>query len=139
MAKDFELEAKVFKAFCDPNRLKILDILKTGEHCACKLLEILDVSQSTLSHHMKILTDAKIVNIRKDGKWSHYSLSSDGIEKVIEYFKKLSSINYSLFYKATIIVAKIKIYKSIYIDTRRNYGRNLVVFPKSNFRNALAK
>ena len=50
MTKDFEQEAKVFKAFCDPNRLKILDILKTGEHCACKLLEILDVSQSTLSH-----------------------------------------------------------------------------------------
>ena len=84
MTKDFKQEAKVFKAFCDPNRLKILDILKTGEHCACKLLEILDVSQSTLSHHMKILT---VVNVRKDGKWSHYSLSNDGIEKVIEYLK----------------------------------------------------
>ena len=87
MGKDFEQEAKVFKAFCDSNRLKILDILKDGEHCACKLLEILDVSQSTLSHHMKILTDAKVVNVRKDGKWSHYSLSSDGIEKVIQYLK----------------------------------------------------
>lgn len=87
MTKDFEQEAKVFKAFCDPNRLKILDILKTGEHCACKFLEILDVSQSTLSHHMKILTDTKVVNVRKDGKWSHYSLSNDGIEKVIEYLK----------------------------------------------------
>ena len=70
MTKDFEQEAKVFKAFCDPNRL-----------------EILDVSQSTLSHHMKILTDAKVVNVRKDGKWSHYSLSSNGIKKIIEYLK----------------------------------------------------
>lgn len=87
MGKDFDQEAKVFKAFCDSNRLKILDILKDGEHCACKLLEILDVSQSTLSHHMKILTDAKVVNVRKDGKWSHYSLSSAGIEKVIQYLK----------------------------------------------------
>ena len=87
MGKDFDQEAKVFKAFCDPNRLKILDILKDGEHSSCKLLEILDVSQSTLSHHMKILTDAKVVNVRKDGKWSHYSLSSDGIEKVIQYLK----------------------------------------------------
>lgn len=85
MDKDYEQEAKVFKAFCDPNRLKILNILKDGEHCACKLLEILDVSQSTLSHHMKILTDARVVNVRKDGKWSHYSLSGDGIEKVIQY------------------------------------------------------
>ena len=59
MEKDYERDSKIFKAFCDPNRLKILDILKSGEHCACKLLEILDVSQSTLSHHMKILTDSK--------------------------------------------------------------------------------
>lgn len=87
MDKDYEQESKVFKAFCDPNRLKILNILKDGEHCACKLLEILDVSQSTLSHHMKILTDARVVNVRKDGKWSHYSLSGDGIEKVIQYLK----------------------------------------------------
>lgn len=87
MDKDYEQEAKVFKAFCDPNRLNILNILKDGEHCACKLLEILDVSQSTLSHHMKILTDARVVNVRKDGKWSHYSLSGDGIEKVIQYLK----------------------------------------------------
>ena len=87
MDKDYEQEAKVFKAFCDPNRLKILNILKDGEHCACKLLEILDLSQSTLSHHMKILTDARVVNVRKDGKWSHYSLSGDGIEKVIQYLK----------------------------------------------------
>lgn len=87
MDKDYEQEAKVFKAFCDPNRLKILNILKDGEHCACKLLEILDVSQSTLSHHMKILTDARVVNVRKDGKWSHYSLSGNGIEKVIQYLK----------------------------------------------------
>lgn len=87
MDKDYEQEAKVFKAFCDPNRLKILNILKDGEHCACKLLEILDVSQSTLSHHMKILTDARVVNVRKDGKWSHYSLSGDGIEKVFQYLK----------------------------------------------------
>lgn len=87
--KQFNQDAKVFKAFCDPNRLRILDILKSGEHCACKLLDILDVSQSTLSHHMKLLTDAKIVNVRKDGKWSHYSLSKDGIQFAIEYLQQL--------------------------------------------------
>ena len=47
LEKHYEEEAKIFKAFCDPNRLKILDILKLGEHCACKLLDILEVSQST--------------------------------------------------------------------------------------------
>ena len=89
MDKDYERDSKIFKAFCDPNRLKILDILKSGEHCACKLLEILDVSQSTLSHHMKILTDSKIVNVRKDGKWSHYSLSREGIQFAIDYLDQM--------------------------------------------------
>lgn len=89
MEKDYERDSKIFKAFCDPNRLKILDILKSGEHCACKLLEILDVSQSTLSHHMKILTDSKIVNMRKDGKWSHYSLSREGIQFAIDYLDQM--------------------------------------------------
>ena len=89
MEKDYERDSKIFKAFCDPNRLKILDILKSGEHCACKLLEILDVSQSTLSHHMKILTDSKIVNVRKDGQWSHYSLSREGLQFAIDYLDQM--------------------------------------------------
>lgn len=89
MQIDYEEPARVFKAFCDPNRLKILDILKSGEHCACKLLEIMDLSQSTLSHHMKLLTDAGVVNVRKDGKWSHYSISEAGMQKAIAYLQKL--------------------------------------------------
>ena len=89
MNKDYDTEAKIFKAFCDPNRLRILDILKNGEHCACRLLEILDVSQSTLSHHMKILSNANVVHVRKDGKWSHYSLSEEGIQYAIQYLQKL--------------------------------------------------
>ena len=89
MQIDYEEPARVFKAFCDPNRLKILDILKSGEHCACKLLEIMDLSQSTLSHHMKLLTDAGVVNVRKEGKWSHYSISEAGMQKAIAYLQEL--------------------------------------------------
>lgn len=89
MNKDYELNAKIFKALCDPNRLYILDILKTGEHCACKLLEMLNVSQSTLSHHMKILADADIIRTRKDGKWSHYSLNNEGIHHLMTYLEQL--------------------------------------------------
>lgn len=88
MEKKYDNEAKMFKAFCDPNRLMILEILKSGEHCACKLLEILDVSQSTLSHHMKLLTEANIVSVRKEGKWSHYSLSQEGILSAIQYLQQ---------------------------------------------------
>lgn len=73
--------AKVFKAFCDEKRLRILELLQTGEKCACKLLEELDISQPTLSHHMKILCDSGAVTGRREGKWTHYSLSARGIER----------------------------------------------------------
>ena len=78
--KNYKKDASVFKAFCDENRLQILDMLKEGEICACKILEKLNIVQSTLSHHMKILLDAKIVNGRKDGKWTHYSINKQGFE-----------------------------------------------------------
>lgn len=74
-----EKNARVFKAFCDPNRLKILGLLQNGEKCACKLLEELNIGQPTLSHHMKILCDADIVTGRKDGKWTYYSFNTEGI------------------------------------------------------------
>ena len=61
--------AAIFKAFCDENRIRIIKLLRSGEKCACKLLEEINVTQPTLSHHMKILCDAEIVVGRKEGKW----------------------------------------------------------------------
>lgn len=73
-----ENDARIFKAFCDENRLEILSLLRSGEKCACVLLEELDICQSTLSHHMKILCDSGIIISRRQGKWTHYSLSDEG-------------------------------------------------------------
>ena len=81
--------ALVFKAFCDENRIKILNILSTGEKCACKLLEALSVTQPTLSHHMKILCDAGGVVARKEGKWMDYSLSQEGLRVAENYLETL--------------------------------------------------
>ncbi|MGN0597074.1 MAG: ArsR/SmtB family transcription factor, partial [Ruminiclostridium sp.] len=67
--------AVIFKAFCDENRVRILQLLQNGEKCACKLLDEMNITQPTLSHHMKILCDSGIVIGRKDGKWMHYSIS----------------------------------------------------------------
>ncbi|MEG0156189.1 MAG: metalloregulator ArsR/SmtB family transcription factor [Anaerovoracaceae bacterium] len=78
---NYKDKAKVFKAFCDENRLQILEHLTSGEKCACVLLEQLEISQSTLSHHMKILCDAGVVEGRKEGKWMHYSISETGKTK----------------------------------------------------------
>ena len=77
--------ALVFKALCDENRIRILKLLCGGEKCACKLLEELNISQSTLSHHMKILCDAGIVVGRKEGKWMHYRISPEGVQTAREY------------------------------------------------------
>lgn len=73
--------ADIFKGFCDENRIKIIRFLKNGEKCACKLLENLNITQPTLSHHMKILVDGGLVLARKEGKWTYYSLNKDGFEK----------------------------------------------------------
>ena len=81
--------AEIFKAFCDENRIKILKMLSMGEKCACKLLEELNVSQPTLSHHMKILCDSGVVVGRKEGKWMYYSLFHEGLQYAKEYIEIL--------------------------------------------------
>ena len=86
---DYEKSAKLFKAFCDENRLKIIELLKSGEKCACTLESALSISQSTLSHHMKILVESGVVEVRKDKKWSYYSISKT---KKIEALKLLESM-----------------------------------------------
>ncbi|MCH4888365.1 winged helix-turn-helix transcriptional regulator [Acidaminobacter sp. JC074] len=72
---------KVFKALGDQNRLNILEILQTGEKCGCTLLEELNIVQSTLSHHMKLLVESNLVSSRKDGKWTYYSLNDEGCDR----------------------------------------------------------
>ena len=65
----------VLKALGDVNRLTILQMLSQEEVCACRLLDCLDMSQSTLSHHMKLLCDSGMVLPRKEGKWVRYSIN----------------------------------------------------------------
>ena len=72
-------DAKLFKALCDEHRLAIIELLQSSEKCACDLLENISISQSTLSHHMKILVESGIVHVRKDKKWTYYSLCEEGI------------------------------------------------------------
>lgn len=81
--------AIIFKAFCDENRLQILELLRSGEKCACKLLEEMKITQPTLSHHMKILCDAGVVVGRKEGKWMHYSISEEGVRAGVNYLNML--------------------------------------------------
>lgn len=93
MESSFEVSTRVFKAFCDEKRLNILKLLQSGEKCACRLLEELDIGQSTLSHHMRILCQSGIVTSRKEGKWSYYSIDKDGVAKAKMLIDEYTSIN----------------------------------------------
>lgn len=70
-------QAAIYKALSDPNRLMIVDMLSGEELCACKILEKFNITQPTLSHHMKTLCDCGLVKARKEGKWSYYSLNDE--------------------------------------------------------------
>lgn len=91
MDLDEKKTAIIFKAFCDENRIKILKLLVTGEKCACKLLEEINVTQPTLSHHMKILCDSGVVTGHKDGKWTYYSISIDGAGYALKCIQELTN------------------------------------------------
>lgn len=82
-----EQQAKVFKALGNEVRLMLLDQLSQREMCACMLQEVVDISQSTISHHMNILCDSGIVEARRDGKWTFYSISQEGCGKAIEHIQ----------------------------------------------------
>lgn len=85
--------AKVFKALCDPKRLAILEQLRSGEKCACVLQEPMELTQSGLSYHMKILCESGLVVSRQEGKWTHYRLSVSGREKAIKLLLALTTPN----------------------------------------------
>lgn len=87
--------AKVFKALCDEKRLAVLELLRSGEKCACVLLDSLDIGQSGLSYHMKILCDSGIVESRQEGKWTHYKISKNGSEEAMSLLKAITTQNVS--------------------------------------------
>ena len=79
--------AKMLKAISDPKRLQIVDMLSCGELCACKILEAFHITQPTLSHDMKLLVEAGLVNDRREGKNIYYSLNTEtmkGLQAVLD-------------------------------------------------------
>ena len=83
--------AGVFKALSDENRLQIVEMLTDGELCACRILDRFNITQPTLSHHMKILCASGLVKGRKQGKWTYYSISKEGRKKTIAFLRKLTT------------------------------------------------
>lgn len=84
--------ALLFKALSDETRLKILEMLSGTELCACNLLEEFNITQPTLSYHMKILTDSELVFGRKDGSWMRYTLNNKKVAEMAAFLADIVSI-----------------------------------------------
>lgn len=81
---------EIFKVLSDENRLKIVKALAKESMCACQLLEGLGISQPTLSHHMKILTDAGLVEPRKQKTQVYYDLNRDQVSSLCGFVREIS-------------------------------------------------
>ena len=90
MNKNYEKYAGIYKALSDAHRLMIVDMLTGGELCACRILEKFEITQPTLSHHMKTLCDCGLVKGRKQGKWTYYSITEKGRKDTVVMLKKIS-------------------------------------------------
>ena len=91
MDNRYKENSLLFKALSDPKRLMIVDMLSCGDLCACVILEKFRITQPTLSHHMKILCDCKLVNGRKEGKWTYYSLSDETVQSFRSFFETITT------------------------------------------------
>jgi len=88
----YEDYAAICKALGDPTRARIFDMLKSGEMCACKILDAFQITQPTLSYHMRMLTDCKLVSSKKEGKWNHYTLNKDTICELVRFLKEKNCV-----------------------------------------------
>ena len=91
MVLSFADAALIFKALSDETRLKIIDMLSCEELCACNILEAFNITQPTLSYHMRILTDCGLVKGRKDGPWTRYTLDMELIDSLKIFYSQISS------------------------------------------------
>ena len=89
MNKDYKECALFMKALADETRMKIFDMLSEGELCACKILEEFNITQPTLSYHMKIMTESGLVKGRREGIWMKYSIDSEKLQALIGVFNDI--------------------------------------------------
>jgi ArsR family transcriptional regulator len=76
--------ATIFRALADPARVRIVNLLAStdGPVCVCEFVPALDLSQPTVSHHLKKLTDAGLLDRERRGKWAYYTLSGEALERL---------------------------------------------------------
>lgn len=73
---------KIFKAIADENRLQMIKLLSCENLCTCNFVNILEISQPNVSHHLKILREAELIDASKRGRWIDYSLNEETIKLI---------------------------------------------------------
>lgn len=91
MYKDYKKYALYMKALSDETRVKIFDMLSEGELCACNILEQFQITQPTLSYHMKMLCESGLVTSRKDGIWMKYCINQKELDSLKSIFNHIST------------------------------------------------
>ena len=81
-ARELDRAVTLFHALSDATRLEILEMLRDGEQCVCELQDGLDAAQSRLSFHLRVLKEAGLVEDRREGRWSYYSIVPDALAEV---------------------------------------------------------
>ena len=75
--------ADLFKVFGDPTRIRILYALSAGELCVCDIASVLNMTQSAISHQLRVLKQIKLVKFRREGKTVYYSLADAHVETIL--------------------------------------------------------
>jgi len=88
-AVDVARLAELAHALSDQTRVGVLELLRFGERCVCDLQADLDVAQSRLSFHLRVLRDAGLVVDRREGRWAYYALTPSAIEELHDLVVKL--------------------------------------------------
>jgi ArsR family transcriptional regulator, arsenate/arsenite/antimonite-responsive transcriptional repressor len=95
VAPDLTAITRQFQALSDATRLRIVDLLRGGERCVCELTDALELGQSLLSFHLKILKNAGLVSDRREGRWAYYALDVDAFSQLEEFVGGLPSTKLS--------------------------------------------
>ena len=79
----------LFHALSDETRIRIVDVLRSGGHCVCELNEVLELSQSLLSFHLRVLKEAGLVQDRREGRWVYYALDPEVLTRMGGFLHEL--------------------------------------------------
>ena len=86
----FEQAQQLLRALADPIRMRVIESLGEGERCVCDLTSELELAQSKLSFHLKVLRDAGLISARQQGRWMYYSLQPAALRRLRAWLDQLT-------------------------------------------------